>query len=236
MNVQINGENFLRRLERVSTHWNTRKELWGNADAICFAFGSASSEPVAYSKHAAVHLYLLGWEFSETLMILVGNTFFFLSASKKCGMLEAALERARSSRIKVEFIRKSKDEVENKQHFAKIIAAVKKSGQKLGMLQENMQGTLVPSFVAEVEQKDLQIVDVSEGLSCMLSVKEEDEMVSSLGCTMSSIQHRSDLCTEICKDSMYFNEQDYEARLGHSTGTNHRPRGADNTQGPRGSC
>ena len=173
---EINSEAFYRRLERIQTHWAAHPELWGEADAICIPFG-ASSEDAGYNKHISTYLYLLGWEFPETVMVLVRDTFFFLSSAKKCTIMQAAVS-AGASRINVQILTRNKED-NNRENFTRILDAVKRAGTKIGYpMKEEFGGSFIASWIAAVDQQGLTKVDIASGLSGALSVKEADELVS----------------------------------------------------------
>ena len=98
MDVNINAEKFFQRLERLQTHWTTHKSTsWGGSDAICIPLGSAAGKEMNYSKSSSMHLYLLGYEFPDSIMIITRNSFHFMATAKKCSYLENSLLGTSSS-------------------------------------------------------------------------------------------------------------------------------------------
>jgi nucleosome binding factor SPN SPT16 subunit len=93
--VKIDSELMFKRLERLQTNWLSHQSSdWNGVNAICIPMGTSNAEEVNYNKSSAFHLYLLGYEFPDTIMILVKNKFYVMAHPKKCGYIErAALEK-----------------------------------------------------------------------------------------------------------------------------------------------
>lgn len=182
MEVNINAEKFFQRLERLQAHWTTHKSvLWGGSDAICIPLGSSAGKEMNYSKASSMHLYLLGYEFPDSIMVITRESFHFMATAKKCKYLEDAL-LGTSSTISVKFLKKEKDEGVNKDNFLKLLNVIRGEGKRLGSLfdAEN-EGTFIPSWMAMVMAPESQIetrFEITPSLGLFFSLKDEEELVS----------------------------------------------------------
>ena len=180
MNVQIDSEIFFKRLERLQNDWLSHKNtIWGGVDAVCIPMGQGNTEDVTYSKSNALHLYLLGYEFPDTIMLLTRTTFYVMATSKKCAYIQAAAAARQDSPITIKFINKSKDEAANREGFLTLISEVKKSGTtaKLGtLIKGDFSGPFIPSWAGALEGAGLETVEIASALGKFLAVKDEAEI------------------------------------------------------------
>ena len=180
MDVVINAEKFFQRLERLQTHWTTHKStVWGGSDAICIPLGSATGKEMNYSKSSSVHLYLLGYEFPDSIMIITRNSFHFMATAKKCSYLENSL-LGTSSSISVNFLKKEKDEGVNRENFHNLLGVIRKSGGKrLGSLfSAEYDGSFIPLWTDMVQQSQIEMFEIAAGLGLFFASKDEGELVS----------------------------------------------------------
>lgn len=179
MEVQINAEKFFQRLERLQTHWTSHKSTaWGGSDAICIPLGGASGDEMSYSKSSSVHLYLLGYEFPDSIIIITRNSFHFMATAKKCGYLESALTGTGNA-ISVNLVKKEKDEGVNRENFHNLLGVVRKGGGKrLGSLfSAEYGGNFIQSWIAMVEQSQLEMFEIAPSLGLFFASKDEGELV-----------------------------------------------------------
>jgi nucleosome binding factor SPN SPT16 subunit len=182
MEVIINAERFFQRLERLQTHWNTHKStVWGGSDAICIPLGSMSDAAMSYSKSAAMHLYLLGYEFPDSIIIITRNSFHFMATAKKCSFLEKALlDPEISSPTSIHIIKREKDEGMVRESFNSLFGVVRKGGGKrLGSLYKgDYEGNFIPTWMEAVQQSQLETFEIAPSLGLFFAVKDETELVS----------------------------------------------------------
>lgn len=176
--VKIDSEVMFRRLERLQAQWQSHLTTdWGGADAICIPMGTSSQDQVNYSKSSAIHLYLLGYEFPDTIMILLKNKFLVMAHPKKCGYIEQAANERSGGTISVEVFHKVKDEAINKENFGRLISAIKRSGVKLGtLIKGDFAGTFIPSWVEAAAAGGLESIECALAIGKLLSVKDETEV------------------------------------------------------------
>lgn len=179
MDVNINAEKFFQRLERLQTHWTTHKStVWGGSDAICIPLGGAVGSDMNYSKSSSMHLYLLGYEFPDSIMIITRNSFHFMATAKKCSYLESAL-LGTSSPISVNFLRKEKDEGVNRENFHNLLGVIRKGGGKRvgSLFSAEYDGTFIPLWMELVEQSQLDRFEIAPSLGLFFANKDEGELV-----------------------------------------------------------
>ena len=179
MEVNINTEKFFQRLERLQTHWTTHKStVWGGSDAICIPLGSAAGKEMTYSKSSSTHLYLLGYEFPDSIMIITRNSFHFMATAKRCSYLESAL-LGTSSPISINFLKKEKDDGVNRENFHNLLSVIRKGGGKrLGSLfSAEYDGTFIPSWMDMVQQSQIEMFEIAPSLGLFFAMKDEGELV-----------------------------------------------------------
>jgi nucleosome binding factor SPN SPT16 subunit len=177
MEVAINDEQFYSRLNKFITHWNQNKEtLWENTNILCIPMGAVKDADVVYSKSSAMHLYLLGYEFPESLMILTPNKFYFITTQKKAAYLEAIKD---DTKFPIETFYKTKDENANKEMFKTLLTTLKKTGTTVmgTILKGEFEGKFIPLWNETLAGQGFTTVDVSRGLGVLLSTKDATELV-----------------------------------------------------------
>lgn len=175
--IQISSEKFYQRLGRLIENWNSNKaKTWGNADALCIMLGT-KEEDESYSKVSALHLYLLGYEITDSIMIITKSNVWFMASDKKCQYLDT-LTKGTSS-ISFSSLQKSKDLGMNRENFNILLGNVRKSGNKIGsIMQMELKGPFIQSWLSCVDQSQLEKVDITAGISLVLSIKDDAEIVS----------------------------------------------------------
>jgi nucleosome binding factor SPN SPT16 subunit len=206
MEVAINDEQFYSRLNKFLTHWNQNKEtIWENTNIICIPMGAVKNADVVYSKSSAMHLYLLGYEFPESLMILTPNKFYFITTQKKAAYLEAIKDE---SKFPIETFYKTKDENANKEMFKSLLSTLKKThgATTIGtILKGEFEGKFIPLWNETVASQSFTTVDVSRGLGVLLSIKDATELVRSsllspISTLMTLTSHAGCVQTSLCSD------------------------------------
>lgn len=186
MEVVIDAELFASRLKRLHSAFTSNKDAWNGADVLCIPMGASSEEELNYSKSSALHLYLLGYEFSDSILVLTKNTVCFMATAKKCGLIEAAIQTKPVEGLKFEFFKKTKDEGMNKEAFNAILSIIRKSGcTKVGtLLKGDFPGTFIPAWREALIDSTIPTGEIAPALGAMFSVKDAEELVSKYADTM----------------------------------------------------
>lgn len=180
--TMIDPNKFQTRLKKLHSLWLSKKtELWGGCDAVCILYGS-SNEDLLYSKNISMHLYLFGYELTESIILITKGDFYVMTNPKKCAMLQAAFAN-NDLGLQFHALHKTKDEGVNRENFHVLINAIRKNGgKKVGsVFKTSYAGDFVPSFINLVESSQLEKVEIGPALSAVLAVKDEEELVSVLG-------------------------------------------------------
>lgn len=177
MEVSINTEKFFERIEKLQSQWlNNKNSTWGGVDALCIPLGAAG-EDLNYSKSSSFHVYMFGYEFPDSVIVLTKNNFYFMATAKKCSYLEAALE-GKSTTCNVHILKRGKDEGQNVEHFNTLVDAIRKAGKKLGnILKTEFQGNFIPSWQEHLKRNLIEEVDISANLGLFFATKDEFELV-----------------------------------------------------------
>lgn len=179
MEVVIDSERLFSRLERIRQHWQANKDdLYSGADALCVPMGSAKEQEGVYSKASSMHLYLLNYEFPDSLILLVDSKLYFMATAKKNSYIEAAAAENKNTSIEIITLLKSKEEDANREQFRVLFKAIKGAGSKLGtLLKLDAAGRFIQQWNEMVKSSGCELVDISRGLGMLLAVKDETELV-----------------------------------------------------------
>ncbi|KAH0890425.1 hypothetical protein HID58_052854, partial [Brassica napus] len=91
---EIDVKNFISRTRALYAHWNQHSEdLWGSADALSVATPPASDD-LRYLKSSALNIWLLGYEFPDTIMVFTPKKIHFLCSKSKATLLEVVKKPA----------------------------------------------------------------------------------------------------------------------------------------------
>mgnify|MGYP003384961126 CR=1 FL=1 len=178
--VVIDAALFATRLKKLHSNFVANKESgWNGSDSLCIAMGASSEEELNYSKSSALHLYLLGFEFSDSVIVLTKTTFCFMATNKKCGYIEAAVQTQPVDGIKFEFFRKTKDEGANRENFNAMLGICRKAGNKIGTLvKANHEGAFIPQWTDALNNSNIPIIEIAPCMGVYFSVKDDVEMES----------------------------------------------------------
>jgi nucleosome binding factor SPN SPT16 subunit len=181
--VQINLEYYGKRLKALYGHWKEHKrDVWGGADAIAVVT-PPSSEDLRYLKSSALHLWLLGYEFPETVMVFMPGALHVVCSLKKASHLE---ELQKSSRmltgVDIHLHVKERKEDGSKE-MEEILEAVQSQSKSkpptIGVLaREATEGALMERWAMCLADSGASQVDVAGGFSEVFAVKDEEEITN----------------------------------------------------------
>jgi len=176
MSVTIDAANFCTRLKLLYKAWQAGGEgLWDGAGSICVAAGPAS-EDFRYLKSVALHIWLFGYELPDTIIAMTKERVYIIASSKKASILEPLTEPcAAQVGVKLKLVPKPKSEDGSAQVEA-LMGKVKAAGALGCLAKEKPDGKLAGLWAAAVGDSGLSTVDVSAGLSDVLSCKDEGEV------------------------------------------------------------
>ena len=178
--VKIVAERFYQRVERLQAHLSeNRGTVWGGAEAISVPMGP-SDEDSPYSKSGALHLYLFGYEFPDSVMLLTKGNLYFMATKKKCDILQKELGPHQTATMKLTFLEKTKDEGQNRENFHELLNAARKgNGKKMGCLfkeKTSEKSEFAKNWLQMIDQSQLDKVEINAALGAFLAVKDETEI------------------------------------------------------------
>jgi len=179
--VKISAERFFERLARLEAHMSAHKEgFWGGCGAISIPLGPSTGD-VNYSKSAALHLYLLGYEFPDTVMVLTKGHFYFMATAKKLSYFkEQIVPQQNENTPKITLLEKSKDEGQNRENMNELINAMRKDkGKKIGsFFKASFEGKFIPNWITMLKDSQLDTFEIGAALGNFFLVKDESELDS----------------------------------------------------------
>ncbi|XP_021282525.1 FACT complex subunit SPT16-like [Herrania umbratica] len=182
----INLENFSKRLKALYSHWNEHKsELWGSSDVLAVAT-PPPSEDLRYLKSSALNIWLLGYEFPETIMVFTKKQVHFLCSQKKASLLEVVKKSAKEA-VGVDVVMhvkaKSDDGTALMDAIFRSIRAqykgVENDAPVFGYIaREALEGKLLETWAEKLKSATFQLTDVTNGLSDLFAVKDKEELMN----------------------------------------------------------
>ncbi|XP_060167395.1 FACT complex subunit SPT16-like [Lycium barbarum] len=177
---------FSRRLKDLYAHWREHKdEFWGSSDVLAIAT-PPPSEDLRYLKSSAVNVWLLGYEFPETIMVFGNKQIHFLCSQKKASLLDVVKSTAKEA-VGVEVVMhvkaKSEDgttKMDNVLHavHVKSISDAYNTPVIGYIAREGPEGKLLEAWTKKIKDSGLQLSDITNGLSDLFAVKDQNELVN----------------------------------------------------------
>ncbi|KAF3454723.1 hypothetical protein FNV43_RR05171 [Rhamnella rubrinervis] len=182
----INLENFSRRLKMLYSHWNDFKsELWGASDAITIATPS-TSEDLRYLKSSALNIWLVGYEFPETIMVFMKKQIHVLCSQKKASLLDVVKKSAKDA-VGVEVVLHVKPKSDDgtglmDSIFRAVNAQSKSNGHDTPVVghiaREAPEGKLLETWAEKLKNANFELTDVTNGFSDLFAVKDNTELTN----------------------------------------------------------
>ncbi|GKU91386.1 hypothetical protein SLEP1_g5268 [Rubroshorea leprosula] len=145
-----------------------------------------ASKDLRYLKSSALNIWLLGYEFPETIMVFAKRHIHFLCSQKKASLLEVVKKTAKEARgLDVVMHVKAKNEDGTTQMdtiFRAIHAQPKVDGNNAPVVgyiaREEPEGKLLETWAEKLKIASFHLTDVSNGLSDLFAVKDEHEILN----------------------------------------------------------
>ncbi|KAK1318818.1 FACT complex subunit SPT16 [Acorus calamus] len=179
----INQENFVQRLQRFYVHWKEHKaNLWGGSDALAVAT-PPPSEDLRYLKSSALNIWLLGYEFPETIMVFMNKQIHFLCSQKKASLLETLRRSAKDAvgtDIVVHVKARGDDGAGLMDEILRVVSTQSKSDDPvMGYIaKEAPEGKLLEMWSEKLKGSNIQLNDVTNGFAELFAVKDETELTN----------------------------------------------------------
>lgn len=175
-NINLDKETLHRRLKRLYSAWKdpTNENGFSKMDALVAAVGK--DQDIVYTKSSALHVWLLGYELTDTIMVLTENKVHFLASKKKIEFLKQG-ESKDENHIQLNLLVRDKDKDNEK--FKILINAIKesKNGKNVGYFpKDNYPGPFMDSWREALKTEGFEMVDASGPIAYLLAPKEDSEI------------------------------------------------------------
>ncbi|GER25681.1 FACT complex subunit SPT16 [Striga asiatica] len=180
----IDLNTFSKRLQALYTHWRHHKdEHWGSSNALAIAT-PPPSEDLRYLKSSALNIWLLGYEFPETIIVFEDKQIHFLCSQKKASLLEVVAKPAREA-VDVDVVMHVKAKNDSGSNYMdSILRAIRSHSKSNGhesptigyIAREAPEGKLLELWSDKLKDSGLKLSDISSGLSELFAVKDKNEI------------------------------------------------------------
>ncbi|CAK7340461.1 unnamed protein product [Dovyalis caffra] len=182
----IDLDNFTKRLNMLYSHWKEHhNDLWGASDALAIATPPAS-EDLRYLKSSALNIWLVGYEFPETIMIFLKKQIHFLCSQKKASLLDVVKKSAKEA-VGVEVVIHVKTKSDDGSGLMDIIfravhAQPNSNGHDAPVIghigRESPEGKLLETWDEKLKNVNCELSDVTNGFSDLFAVKDSTELTN----------------------------------------------------------
>lgn len=180
-NFTLDKDAFFRRMKRLYSLWkepeNGVDDVLLKADAIVSGVGS--DDDVAYSKSIAIQIWLLGYELTDTIMVLTGESIHFLASKKKIEFLKQIENNKDENTVPPLHLHVRDRGGDDKESFKKLIGAIKKSkkGKSIGVFSKDKHpGNFMTAWKKALDEEKFETIDISTPLAYIMSTKEDSEL------------------------------------------------------------
>ncbi|KAJ0240913.1 FACT complex subunit Spt16 [Hirschfeldia incana] len=172
---------FISRTRALYAHWNEHSaDLWGSADALAVATHPATND-LRYLKSSALHIWLLGYEFPDTIMVFTSKQIHFLCSKKRATLLEV-LKQPAHDELGIDVVMYVKAKVDDgTAQMDAVLRAVRdgKESQVVGHIaREVPEGKLLETWAERLKNAKFQLVDITAGLSDIFAAKDGTEIIN----------------------------------------------------------
>lgn len=138
-------------------------------------FMGSGDDDNPYQKTAALHTWLLGYEFPATLLLMTLSKIIFITSENKAKFLGPL---RKESVVPIEIVCRSKDD-KTKVEQLKVVLEEIKSGTKVGLFaKDKYKGKVIEEWSAmfDKEAHAIEKVDLSAAVSPCMSIKDANEV------------------------------------------------------------
>ncbi|KAG0494764.1 hypothetical protein HPP92_005758 [Vanilla planifolia] len=178
---KIDIGSFSKRLKEFYKHWREHKALlWGAADAISI-MTPPPSEDIRYLKSSALHTWLFGYEFPETIIVFLNKKIHLLCSPKKAALLET-IKRSAKEAVDAEVVlhvkQKNDDGTILMDDISHSILSQSESERPIvgRILREEPEGKLMENWSEKLTGSNLHLSDITNGFSELFAVKDTSEL------------------------------------------------------------
>ncbi|XP_066141627.1 FACT complex subunit spt16 [Euwallacea fornicatus] len=196
--INLDKETFHRRLKRLYTAWkdSSGDNSFSKMDALVSAVGK--DDDIVYSKSGALQTWLLGYELTDTIIVITENKIHFLASKKKIEFLKQG-EPKDDTQTQLNLLVRDKDN--DKQNFKTLITAIKESrnGKVVGHFpKDNYQGLYMDSWREALKNEAFELVDANAPIAYLMAPKEDSEITTMKKASLVTV----DVFTKFLKDQI----------------------------------
>ncbi|KAJ2160116.1 FACT complex subunit spt16 [Coemansia sp. RSA 552] len=172
MSKKVNAAVFHRRAKRLMEAWTTA----GLADSLLIPHGTVEHD--IYNKTIAIHLWLFGYEFLDTVLLFTKDKLFVMTQRKKAKLLQELQGTADGVPLEISVISKEPTP-ENTAVYDAAIATLKKSGEAIGMIaNEKATSKIINEWnqAFEANAAEFTTKDIGPFVAEVLATKEKSEL------------------------------------------------------------
>nr|GEX00042.1 FACT complex subunit SPT16-like [Tanacetum cinerariifolium] len=163
----------------LEQNWReNRDKFWGSATAFAIATPPPSDD-LRYLKSSALNIWLLGYEFSETIMVFSDKQIHILCSQRKAMLFYDVFKKSAKEAVNVDVVMhmKAKNE-DGSTQMEKILRAVESEGTPiLGYVsREAPEGKLLESWMDKLKSSGIKLADVTNGLADLFYLKDDEEL------------------------------------------------------------
>lgn len=184
--ILLDGATFGSRLELLAGAWKQPSGALSKCDSFLIVVGNPT-DTSTFQKSSVLHSWLLGYEFTDTLILLTKHgQVHFCSSQKKCSILESLSPPFPKERLV--FHPKSKDSSNLLQLFDSLKSAMA-SGAVAILAGETVSAPTADEWQKFFNASSLQTLDVSRQIGDLLLQKDRMEIsllkeASTVACTL----------------------------------------------------
>ncbi|KAF7278316.1 hypothetical protein GWI33_008533 [Rhynchophorus ferrugineus] len=176
-NINLDKDAFHRRLKKLYAAWKDPESENGfsKMDALVAAVGK--DDEIVYSKSSALHTWLLGYELTDTIMVITESKIHFLASKKKIDFLRQG--ETKDDQVQLNLIIRDKDK--DNENIKQLVTAIKesKNGKVVGNFpKDNYQGPFMDNWRSALKKENFELVDASSSVAYLMAPKEESEIIT----------------------------------------------------------
>ena len=170
--IQLDVKTFHKRIKILQEQWRDYQSSLKTFAAVSIVTGGAN-EFSTYQKSVAMHNWLLGYEFPETIVVLTPDKVGIVTSVKKGTMLEQLNTAFFENQTQVSIFKREKDGSNQEEVLASLLEFI--DGDNVGVFVKDKLSTPLASAWADLlESSGKKTLDVAKEISISFSIKDKE--------------------------------------------------------------